>query len=353
MVLSLVLVFISCLVLSFFEDSLRQRDKNIFSVLLCICMILVAGLRGVGSTPDTDSYDLMYHEQTTMVKLVEPSFTLICSVLHYFSFDTPALFLTYACISVPIHLSGLQRISKEFPFTISSIYISYYYMLHDMMQIRVGVASGLFIWAIYFFVEKRKIISLLFILLGTFFHFSAIAGLVMFLLTDKMTKWHKIILYAIIPIGVVVYFKELDILLLVPDSILGTKVQIYRNMKDSGIEDQQSGWPWEMNVLIWMNIVLYYASIYYHEYLSKCSKYVTIAIKVQAIGFFCMLYLAGFSKVLASRMEGYFSIASIILWVTSIYAFYPRIYGKILNNCLSFFRFFASMLAYALALLWM
>jgi hypothetical protein len=226
-------------------------------------------------------------------------------------------------------------------------------MMHEMVQIRAGVAAGLFLWAIYYYVERRKALALLFILLGTTFHYSAAAGLVIFFLRDKFPLWQKILLYAIVPIGLVVYFTRIDISRIIPDDMLGTKLLLYREMRDKGIEDEQAGWPLEINILIWMNFILYYASIFYSEYLMKHCKYVNVSIKIQAIAFIFLLYLNGVSKVLGNRMYDYLSIANIILWTASVYAFAPRMLSKIISNTISAIRFFASMVAYALSLLWM
>jgi hypothetical protein len=54
MVVSLVLLFITCFSLSFFEDRLGDREKKILYVLFGIAMIMIAGMREVGSTPDTE-----------------------------------------------------------------------------------------------------------------------------------------------------------------------------------------------------------------------------------------------------------------------------------------------------------
>jgi hypothetical protein len=56
------------------------------------------------------------------------------------------------------------------------------------------------------------------------------------------------------------------------------------------------------------------------------------------------------SAVLGNRMNDFFSIASIILWSASVYAFYPRIVGIAISNFISSFRFVASVVMYALAL---
>lgn len=351
MVISLILLFLACLSLSFIEERLRSLDKIFLFGVLAIAMILIAGLREVGSTPDTEAYSDMYYGkyEAVLESVTEPTFTFISKILNSFSLSVTSLFLTYAIISTIIHLSFFWKFSK-FPFLTLTIYISYYYMMHDMVQIRAGVAAGLFLWAVYYFAESRKKLSLCFIFMGILFHYSATTGLVIFLFNDKLPKWQRIFLYSIIPIGFVAYFTNIDISYLIPEDLWGTKLVAYREMKEKGLEDDIAGWPLEINILIWMNIILYCASIYYHEFLTKQCKLVPIAIKAMAVGFFCLFFLKGFSQVLGNRLNDYFSIVSIILWTISIYAFYPRIISKIVSNLISTVRFVTSMLAYALSL---
>ena len=351
MVLSLALLFTVCMASSFFEERFQQRDKVILYVIFGILMVFIAGMRGVGYTPDTIEYEEMYYGSNALMEAVtEPTFLFISSVLRSFSFGVSALFITYALISIVIHLPAFWKLSR-LPLLTLTIYISYYYMMHEMVQMRVGVAAGLFLWAIYFYVEKRRMAALGCILIGFLFHYSAAAGLVLFLMRDKLPQWQKIVLYLIIPVGLVAYLTDLDLSYIVPEKFGGDKLASYRELKDRGIEEELAGWPLRNNVLIWMNFVLYTACIYYSELLAKHCKYVIIAIKVQAVGFCFLFFAHGVSSVLGNRMNDYFSIASIILWTASIYAFYPRIIGITISNFISSFRFVASVIAYALALL--
>ena len=187
MIVSLTLLFITCLSLSFIEERLSDRDKKLLYVLLGVVMIVITGMREVGSTPDTEAYEDMYYakEGNLTILLTEPSFRLISDLLHSMSLGITALFFAYAILAVPIQLSALWKISKM-PFLTLTLYISYYYMIHDMVQMRCAVASGLFLWAIYFYVNHKKLYTLLFILLGTFFHYSAIAGLIIFFLGNDL-----------------------------------------------------------------------------------------------------------------------------------------------------------------------
>lgn len=354
MVVSLVLLFITCFSLSFVEDRLGDREKKILYVLFGIVMIMIAGLREVGSTPDTESYEEMYYskEDSISMMLTEPSFGIITDILQSMSLGINALFFAYAILAVPVQLSALWRFSR-IPLLTLTVYLSYYYMIHDMVQIRCAVASGLFLWAIYFYVEQKKLFSLLFILAGTLFHYSAIAGLVIFFLGNGFPRWQRYLLYAIVPVGLVVYVTHIDIFSLVPDELGGLKLMKYRTMREKGLEDELAGWKLNSNLLIWMNIVLYYACIYYHDYLVKRFKYTSVAIKLQGVGFGFLFFVNALSMVVGNRMCDYFSVASVLLWTASVYAFTPIIIGKIVNNVISAIRFVASVVAYGLALMFM
>ena len=354
MVISLILLFLTCMFLSFYEENIHERDKKILYVLLGFAMILIAGMREVGSTPDTEAYENMYYAKDgdLLALLREPSFDIITDILQSMSLGVNGLFFAYAIISVPIHLTALWKLSKMPLFTLT-LYISYYYMMHDMVQIRCAVASGLFLWAVYFYVNQKKLHTLFFILFGTFFHYSAIAGLVIFFLGNGFPKWQRYALYALVPVGMVVYFSHFDIFSFIPNEWGGQKLIHYRTMREKGMEDLLEGWKFEINPLIWMRIVLFYCCIYYHDYLVKHFKYTTIAIKLQAVGFCFLFFVYGLSKVVGNRMNDYFSVASILLWTASVYAFNPRIVGKIVNNVISTFRFVTSMLSYALSLLYL
>ena len=354
MVISLILLFIVCLSLSFVEERLCDRDKKMIYAFLGVIMIFIAGLREVGSTPDTESYEMMFYakEGDLMALLTEPSFNIIVELVQSFSLGVTALFFVYAILAIPIQLTALWKLSK-IPFLTLTIYVSYYYMMHDLVQIRCAVASGLFLWAIYFYVEHKRLYTFLLILLGTFFHYSAAAGLVIFFLGNGFPKWQKYILYAIVPIGIIVYFTHIDIFSIIPDEWGGLKLMKYRTMREKGAEDEIAGWKFEINLLIWMNIVLYYACIYYHDYLVKHFKYTSIAIKLQGIGFCFLFFVNGLSMVVGNRMNDYFSVASVLLWTASFYAFSPAILSKVISNTISTIRFVTSMLGYALSLLWM
>lgn len=350
MVISLIILFLICMSLSLIEERLRDRDKKVLYVLVGVMMILIAGLREPGSTPDSETYEEMYNGTYNEVlqDITEPSFTFISFVLNSMSLGVNALFLTYALISVTIHMAALWKFSK-LPFMTLTIYVSFFYMMHDMVQIRCSVASGLFIWAMYFYNQHKKLYTFYCILAGILFHYSAATGFVIFLLDFKIRRWEKIAMYLLIPVGIVAY-SHLDISSFIPESIGGEKLIAYRKLKDMGLDEEQGGYPLKYHLVIWLNFVVFYAALFYEKYLSEKSNYMVLAIKVQAVGFCCLFFLNGVTMILSSRLNSYFSVASILLWTSATYLFAPLQVGKIINSVINFIRFITSMLFFALSL---
>lgn len=72
------------------------------------------------------------------------------------------------------------------------LYISFYFVLHEMTQIRAGVVSALFLLAVYYIAKKEKRKALLLIIVGSFFHYSSLALLPTLMLAIKISTAKKI-----------------------------------------------------------------------------------------------------------------------------------------------------------------
>lgn len=348
MFISLVLLYIICLSLAFVEERLVDMDKRLLYAFMGVVMILIAGLREPGATPDSDVYEAMYYSKATL--LVEPSFTFLSDFYLSMSFGVNALFITYAAISVPLRLNAIWKLSS-LPILTLSICISHYYLLHDVVQMRCAVASALFLLAVYYKLERKITYSLLCIFLGVFFHYSAIVGLIIYAIDNKPLKSrHYYILHLIIPIGIAFYFSGMDISQFVPAEIGGEKLQKYREMKEKGLEGDLEGIPFFQDPAIILNILLYYGCLFYHKLLTDKYKYTPIFLKIMGIAFICKLTLGSLSSVLASRLFEYFDIVSIFLWTATVYAFNPVSIGKYIVSFASTIRFLISSLFYVLGL---
>ncbi len=348
MVIAILSILLICMAFSMIEEDMSWRDRLMVLGAIGVTMVVIAGSRSPYDTPDSDNYELMYYSVNSLDDLIrEPSFVYLSYYLNTFGFGINALFFAYAIMSVPLRLDAICKLSP-LPILTLSIYISYFYQLHDLMQMRTAVASSLFLFAIYFRAEKRFWPTLWCILIGFLFHYSALAGIIIFFFSNKeLKRWQRIVLAAIVPLGLLFYFFGFDYSYLVPDELGGDRLAAYRELKEKGKEDDQS-WVFYKHPVFLLNVLLYYGCLIYYRLLAKKYNYMSIMLKIMAFAFICMLTLSTLSAVLASRLHEYFAIVSIFLWTAAVYAFRPLNYGKIFLHCIIFIQCLANIFIYTL-----
>ena len=348
MVIAILSTLLICMAFSLIEENMRKSDVYMIVGMIGIVMIVVAGSRGIYDTPDSDFYEIMYYSINSLDDDIrEPTMVYSSYYLNTLGFGVNALFFAYAIMSIPLRLGAILKMSP-LPILTLAIYISYFYQLHDLMQIRCAVASALFLFALYFRSEKKWWRAVLCILIGFLFHYSAITGFIIFFFSNKELKvWQRIALAVVVPLCLMFYFFGFDYSYLVPDELGGERLAAYRELKDKGKEDALT-FVFYLHPVFLLNVVLYYACLLYYNVLAKNYKYMPIMLKVLAFAFFCMLTLSTLSGVLASRLYEYYAIVSIFLWTAAVYAFRPINYGKILISAVIFVQCVANIFIYTL-----
>ncbi len=321
--------------------------------LIGVAMIMIAGTRDVLDTPDSKNYESMFYSSGKMdisEDFREPTFMIMASTLNSLGLGINALFFAYAILSIPIRLGAIWKMSK-LPLLTLSIYISFYYQLHDLVQIRCAVASALFIMAVYLHSKQQEKYAALCIIIGFFFHFSAVVGIVIFLFGNKPLKtWQAVAMGIVVVASICIYFVGLDISQLIPDELGGSRLQAYRELKEKGIEGDLEGVAFYKNPMVLTNLCLFYFCLFYHKYLTDQNHYLPLLLKIMMVAFICCLTLGNLSSVVASRLFEFFDIVSIFLWTTVIYVFNPIYVGKIFTNAVSTARILYSVLIYTLQL---
>lgn len=348
MVIAILSILLICMAFSLIEEDIRRSDVFIVVSLIGMVMIIVAGSRGVYDTPDSDNYEILYYSVNSLDDDIrEPSMVYLSYYLNSLGFGINAFFFAYAAMSIPLRLTAILKLSP-LPILTLAIYISYFYQLHDLMQIRCAVASALFLFALYFRAQKKWWKALFFILIGMLFHYSAFAGIVILFFSNKeLNAWQRIVLASLVPLCLMFYFFGFDYSYFIPDELGGDRLAAYREMKDKGKEDDMTFVFYKHPVFL-LNVVLYYGCLIYYNTLARNYKYMPIMLKTLAFAFFCMLTLNTLSGVLASRLYEYFAIVSIFLWTATIYIFRPLNYGKILICVVIFIQCMANIFIYTL-----
>lgn len=175
-----------------------NRGYIYFSVFLGILLVATCMLK----PEEIADYEMYRYYYNALVSGVNPKSSLEPTYI-WFSAICPTfeiLIFFYAILAVGINLFVINRYSCN-PFVSLLLYLSPYFVLHDMIQIRVAVSCALMLWAITYIPSKDWKRYLLIIAVAVLFHYSALFFVPFVLLSGK--KINKI-LYSIIVVCLLV-----------------------------------------------------------------------------------------------------------------------------------------------------
>jgi hypothetical protein len=302
--------------------------QNRMAFFITLILVLFAGFREIGFDRDSKNYaiiiqsinSLSFSDLNFFEK--EPSFYLFAYVANWlFSDAVRGTFVIYALFGIALKIIGIYRLSR-IPLLSVIFYISSYYILHELTQIRVGVASAIFLLAIPDIVNKDSKAYMIKTIFAIFFHYSAIIMLPLYLIV-KMNKWF----YYIIPIfGLFIYMEKnavLDFIIAntfllnyIP-SFLSYKPIYYLDLVQRGI----TGLSTEINIFdiyhCSLLIIYYFCIINYNRFKSMRD---IVLIKILGLSLFTF-YFFSFVPVLAVRISEFLGIVIIILLISIVHIF--------------------------------
>jgi len=293
-------------------------------LLLGVLLVVVASLREIGIDPDSESYEFSFlHIDTAssdVVDRLELSYIWISSFINLFTNDVHYLFFIYAFLGLTIKFIAFRRLT-EFWFLPVIVYIGYYFIAHEMMQIRTAVLSGFFLLALYHQVEGRRLLAVLLILLGSFFHYSGFILLpLLFLSSEHMSLKRRFVWLALIPASYLVFFFGVNVLFSSDIPLIGSKIMSYQSEEDVG---KGVGYVNVFRPLHVFSILLLTYLLFFYESIVKKSKYFTLLLKVFILGL-CAYQVFGFLPVLAQRLNMLLLIVTIPLYTYVYYTIRPN-----------------------------
>ncbi len=174
-----------------------KKYRTIAFVAIGVILILFAGLRAEDIDRDYVSYvdnykrigtlrDFSGNDLADLIVWLEPSIIFISLLVHSV-FNTPLmLFIIYAILGVSFKLKAIKKISPEYYLIPLLLYTTHFFFLHEMTQIRAGVACGISFLSLPYIKDKKPINFILFTLLACCFHYSAIMFLPLYFLKDQI-----------------------------------------------------------------------------------------------------------------------------------------------------------------------
>ncbi len=306
------------------------RNKRVISEsqikLYWICGILIIVVTNIIDR----SFSPDYYAYVSYLKVddifLEPTFRLLKNVTNIiFGGDAYYLFLFYSVIGITIKLYSIPRLTYLI-FISLFLYICSYWIYHDLIQIRAGVASGILLYSIPYLVNRDTSKYFLCVFVALLFHYSSIVFLPLWFIKSKSTS--KYMYMGLIPFSMLLYLINMDILnilKLIPIDFIQNKIvgytEISNDLAQRGVVDAQSynpfgGWYMLKAIMcmaIWMNI----------DRIRKKNPYALVMAKIFAIGM-SLLWLMSGAPVVATRLSELLTIVQIVLVPMLIYSRLPK-----------------------------
>ena len=316
------LLFVGCAIIALGESSIKRKQLYFIYGLTGFLMVLAAGLRDGNTVSDYKTYLNMF--QYPEASTVEPTFTLIGSLVKAVCPWPVLLFVIYASIGVTCKILAIKRLTSLL-FLSLVIYISNVYLLHDMTQIRAGVASGIFLLAIRPLAEHKIFRYTALILLASLFHYSSLLLLPLVVLKNQpIASKSKYLWWSIVPLGFIVHGTMFDISV-IPIESIRLKLEMYQHLQEQSVQGFTDANLF--NPYFLFRCALYYGMLWKRDTIGTYNPYFPLLIKIEGIALFLFPALS-FISLLGYRGSELLGVVEIILYPLFMYAFRPRIAAK-------------------------
>lgn len=176
------------------EYEIRPFKNNLAVVLIIITLSLLAGFRSPDVARDygqyqfafDNIYDFVQDPSGAYFSVFEPGFvgvSLLFRLLLTHNYGLGVM-IFFALVSLTLKFISIIKLSIN-PYLVILIYYSHYFILHEMTQIRIGLASAIFLFSLLYFLKKNFKAYVALILLATLFHYSAILYLLLIPFSSK------------------------------------------------------------------------------------------------------------------------------------------------------------------------
>ncbi len=328
--------FSSCL-FAYVEDLLPKKQQYLIYIFFGVCLILMCGFKEIGLDPDSENYEqsfLNYYADKTKEK-VEFTFIAISAFLNLITDDAHILFLFYAIIGVSLKMYAFTKFNSKHIFLLLTAYLSYYYVVQDMMQIRTGVMTGLLLLAIKEIYDKRRWMALVYIIIGSCFHISGLLLLpFLFFKNTPFTKSAKYVWSLIVIFTLLLSAKGgnvMDVLQYIP--YVGDKMSIYQKAADTGTSISTIN---GFGVFHVVSVLVFLYLMIMSKTLAAKDKYSPLLLRLYAVGLISYTLL-GFIPDLGVRASHVFRIVTIMLIADIAYTIRPRWAGILCSQLVALF----------------
>ncbi len=275
-----------------------------------LILILIAGLRPIGLDRDSITYaNIIQSYKDINLLALEPAFWVIKWFNDiFFNGNVRTFLLIYAILGVSIKFLAIKRLSK-LPWLSAGVYLSSYFILDEMTQIRAGVATGFFLLSIPDIYNRNFTKFILKALLAFSFHYSAILMFPLYFLHPKKLN----IAYFLVPIvGLISAYFDLSKTLLsslanLAPNFLAYKINTYLTLLELGEHS-------EINIVNFYYsslLLLTYFGFFLYIKIKIKNDYDILFLKILALSLFSFYFFSDI-PVFAFRVSEFLNTITII-----------------------------------------
>lgn len=321
-------IFFSIVAILFLSRFFTNRKEYVM-FFIAVILILIAGFKTIGVDMDSVTYVEVFNSVGSPGSyftdyqdnsFFEPAYYLIPSILtNYFKLDVVWVFFTFAILGVTLKFIAISKLT-DFAFLSIIVYFSHFFLLHELTQIRAGVASGILLLSIIEIERRNFLRFLLLIVAGMLFHYSMIIFLPFYFLSSKEINKKFYISFLIVPyILIALNINIIKILQLFHLGVFSEKIEMYNDLLSLGVFDKIKTY----NVVTLMQLLLCFLFIIKSDLLISKNKYSLLLTKIYCLA---ASFLVMFSNipVLAIRIGELLTIVQIILVPFLLYIIRPK-----------------------------
>ena len=309
------------------EQNVKKLGFALF--FFCLMLTLIAVFRPF-DMPDRENYIGYWNGWGG--ERFEIGFTVVTDTVRKISDGEYWFLFVFSALSIGLKILALARMSS-LVWASLLIYVANIFILHDMIQMRCAVASGLLLWAVYYLVNRNSMRFISISILAFLFHYSAIIIFPLWFLNVNRS------------------YKYFYIVLIVVAYIIRGNFPIADLIQYFPIEGIQNLWEMyeysygnEINVFNSMQlgrVCLCGLLFFYIDEISRYNKYAILLLKIYALSIVAYVLFSSV-PVMTFRISEFYQVVEILIIPMIVYVFKGRKFLK-----------YALVLAFGLSLLLM
>lgn len=276
MFICLSLLFAFTLFLSVFSSKLRNAASLGIGLTFCMGFLIIGNKEYLGgeTLPDLQMYKEFFLQKEN-IDNIELSWSFLKNIVKAFGGTFAVFLMIYGFIYLYTNYKAIWACSSNVYLSLVFFY-SYFFLLHGVIQMRAGVASGFFFLSIIPLYNKKLISFILLSACACFFHVSSLLVLPLYFFNPYRINLPLYLCISLFGIFLV-FFDWMNIISLIsfiPDNMVQTKVLGYFLYSDTDVFNLKDC----LGVLLRIPIII--LLLLHLDILRRKNKYVILLLKI-------------------------------------------------------------------------